>query len=32
VVQNERANLFSASPFMGPTTREVGARIRNEGY
>ena len=32
VAQNERADLFSASPFMDPTTREVGTRIRNGGY
>jgi hypothetical protein len=32
VAHNERAGLFRAGPFMDTIAREVGARIRNEGY
>lgn len=32
VAHKEWAGLFRAGPFMDTIAREVGARIRNEGY
>ena len=32
MAHNERAGLFRAGPFMDTIAREVGARIRKEGY